>query len=98
MNEPVQQLKYETIPVETLARLRRVEVRMNQFMRWSGFNPTLRDVEIADGNVTVFNGEVVCSNPNITLGHILRIGQEQHLKGYTTVRIGDRVIADFLFI
>ena len=99
MSETPEQLAYDgDMTKETLARVRRMEIRINQFMRFSGFNPTQRDVEVANGDVLVHDGVVHCSNANVTIGDIQRVGQENRLNGNVTIRIGAHDVGSIDFL
>lgn len=82
---------------EVLARVRRVEIRNAQFMRWQGFNPSQRVVEEATSRVTVEHGSLMCSSPNVTVGDLLRVGNEHQLRGKVDVFLGDRRMGSLYF-
>ncbi len=75
---------------EVLARIRRVEIRNAQFMRWNGFNPSQRIVEEAGSRISIEHGSLMCSNPGVSLGDMLRIANENQLVGEVDIYLGDR--------
>lgn len=82
---------------EVLARVRRVEIRNAQFMRWNGFNPSQRVVEEADSRITVEYGSLMCSSPAVTVGDMLRVANEQQMQGKVDVFLGDRRVGSLYF-
>ena len=82
---------------EVLARVRRVEIRNAQFMRWNGFNPSQRVVEEADHRISVEYGSIMCSSPAVTVGDMLRVANEQQMTGKIDVFLGDRRVGSLYF-
>lgn len=77
------------------ARLRRVEFRLSNFMRWLGYDPTREiDVEL-NSKVTEANGRLYASTPLVTVGDLCQAVYRNKLSGDVPVYLNGVQVATF---
>ena len=73
---------------EAVERLRRIEIRVNKFMRHMGFNPVDQADNPRVDRVLVDGRDLICSSPNVTLGDISSAANAARITGKCRVFIG----------
>ena len=69
-------------------RLTRIETRLTAFTRWAGFSPGKDWEDDARLTVSVVNGALRVSGPEVSLGALSFVANENHLRGPVSVYVG----------
>lgn len=75
---------------ELLTRLRRVETRLTNFIRYFGVDPVMDFDEAASRTVTTDGTSLFCATPCASLGDLLFTAHKHKLKGNVDVFVAGR--------
>ena len=85
-----------TTQSETLDRVRRIEIRLTNFIKRMGFAPVDNAKVVTTNNVGVTaDGALVVSSPTVPIGDVMFAAAQHRLVGTVDVYVGDRLFGTF---
>ena len=83
--------------IEVRDRVRRVEVKLTNFIKTLGFAPSERANVVVEHNVGVTeDGALVASSAAVPIGNLFLAAQVHNLRGTVPVYVGDRYFGHML--
>jgi hypothetical protein len=83
--------------IEIRDRVRRVEMKLTNFIKALGFAPSERANVVVEHNVGVTEGgALVASSAAVPIGNLFLAAQVHNLRGSVPVYVGDRYFGDML--